>query len=57
MLVLLKINGMRRFFSSPLFTCPIKMTGRTLSRQMVILTNRYFEPCDVNMNTSYWDGF
>ena len=57
MLVLLKRNGMRRFFSSGLFTCPIKMTGRTLSGQMVILTGRYSEPCDVNMNTSYWDGF
>ena len=53
MLVLLKRNGMRKFFSSRLFTCPIKMTGRTLSGQIVILTNRYFESCEVNMNMSY----
>ena len=48
---------MRRFFSSRLFTCPIKKNGRTLSGQMVILTGRYFEACDVNMNMRCWDGF
>ena len=57
MLVLLKRKGMRRFFSSRSVYVSDQNDRPNIAGQMVILTGRYFEPCDVNMNMSYWDGF